>query len=115
MVALVRGDERIRGQPLAASTRYLVLGRGDRCALLEVEIGPGRMHQIRVHLAAIGHPLVGDARYGAVDPDLPRQALHASELRLELDGSPLIGRAPLPADLVALCAARAIDVGALER
>lgn len=108
MVALVRGDEKIRGEPLSASTRYRVLGRGERCALLEVEIGRGRMHQIRAHLAAIGHPLLGDARYGGADPALPRQALHAAELRLELDGAELVGRAALPEDLVALCEARRI-------
>lgn len=108
MVALVRGDEKIRGEPLPASTRYRVLARGDRCALIEVEIGRGRMHQIRAHLAAIGHPLLGDARYGGADPALPRQALHAAELRLELDGVELVGRASLPADLVALCEARKI-------
>jgi 23S rRNA pseudouridine1911/1915/1917 synthase len=73
-----------------ATTRYRVLEpRGDR-ALVELEPATGRMHQIRVHLAAIGHPVVGDRKYG---PGLPaeRLFLHASSLELpHPDGGALL-------------------------
>ncbi len=49
-------------------------------ALLRVRLETGRMHQIRVHLAAIDLPIIGDAVYGVPDPALGRQFLHASEL-----------------------------------
>jgi 23S rRNA pseudouridine1911/1915/1917 synthase len=70
-------------------------------ALLRVRLETGRMHQIRVHLAAIDLPIVGDAVYGAPEAALGRQFLHASRLafthpftdeRLELES-------PLPPDL----------------
>ncbi len=79
--------------------------------LLEVELETGRTHQIRVHLAAIGHPVCGDPVYGhGAELGLTRQFLHASRLRfqhpwrdIEVDVA-----SPLPADLEgALAAARA--------
>ena len=63
----------------------------------------GRTHQIRVHMASIGHPLVGDALYGgAVAAGMSRQALHAFRLALRhpVTGEALDLRAPLPADMV---------------
>jgi 23S rRNA pseudouridine1911/1915/1917 synthase len=70
-------------------------------ALLEVEPVTGRTHQIRVHLAAIGHPIVGDSVYGRPSNLLGRQFLHAWKLAFQM---PLGGRevefeSPLPADL----------------
>jgi 23S rRNA pseudouridine1911/1915/1917 synthase len=66
----------------------------------------GRTHQIRVHLASIGHPVVGDARYGGVRQSLPlpRPFLHAEHLALEhpVTGKPLSFDSPLPADLAAV-------------
>ncbi|MGD9691176.1 MAG: pseudouridine synthase [Phycisphaerales bacterium] len=63
-----------------AVTHYRVIGTGKGLSLLQVRIDSGRKHQIRVHLADRGHPIVGDRRYGsAVDP-LLRLCLHASEL-----------------------------------
>lgn len=70
--------------------------------LLEVRPRTGRTHQIRAHLASIGHPLVGDALYGGRSPLLSRHFLHAA--RLEVDhprtGERLALESPLPADLM---------------
>jgi 23S rRNA pseudouridine1911/1915/1917 synthase len=84
-----------------ATTRYRVREEFSGYALLEVEPVTGRTHQIRVHLAAIGHPIVGDAVYGRPTPLIDRQFLHAAKLAF---GMPLGGRlvefeSPLPADL----------------
>jgi 23S rRNA pseudouridine1911/1915/1917 synthase len=96
----------------AATTSYSVIERYEepvRATLLEATLGTGRTHQVRVHFAAIGHPVFGDDRYGrgtAVAPELKgrlergRLFLHAAELRIE---HPLGGTAewtsPLPQDL----------------
>jgi 23S rRNA pseudouridine1911/1915/1917 synthase len=75
-------------------------------SLLSCELETGRTHQIRVHLAAIGHPVVGDARYRGVRPGLSvdRPWLHAASLRFLHPGTgDEVGfEAPLPADLVAV-------------
>ena len=80
------GSGRVRIDPdgLPARTRYRTIGRLRGASLLEVEPETGRMHQIRVHLAGAGHPILGDSRYGrsaAVVPP-PRLWLHAREIRL---------------------------------
>jgi 23S rRNA pseudouridine1911/1915/1917 synthase len=72
-------------------------------ALLNVQLETGRTHQIRVHLAAIDLPVVGDRVYGVADKGLERQFLHASRLAF---GHPLTGErvdveSPLPDDLAA--------------
>jgi 23S rRNA pseudouridine1911/1915/1917 synthase len=69
-----------------ASTRYRVLRRWPAFTLLEVRIGTGRTHQIRVHLSSIGHPVAGDRLYGAPAsiegmPPLGRYFLHAHRIR----------------------------------
>ncbi|MBC8069567.1 MAG: hypothetical protein IAG13_14615 [Deltaproteobacteria bacterium] len=66
-------------------------------ALLEAELDTGRHHQIRVHAAALGHPLLGDRRYGQDDAG-ERLHLHAFELTLEHpeDGRPIVVRGELP-------------------
>ena len=63
-----------------ARTRYRSLATRDDSTLLEIEPETGRMHQIRVHLAAVGHPIVGDAKYGG--PPHPRLCLHAARLEV---------------------------------
>jgi len=65
-----------------AVTNYKVLRRfGDYATLLELNPQTGRTHQLRVHLAHLGHPILGDSKYGtAAQPDFPRLALHALEL-----------------------------------
>jgi tRNA pseudouridine32 synthase/23S rRNA pseudouridine746 synthase len=69
-----------RGKP--SLTRWRVLGRDAVTGTTRLALEPvtGRSHQLRVHLAAIGHPIVGDALYGGVAA--PRLMLHACELRL---------------------------------
>jgi 23S rRNA pseudouridine1911/1915/1917 synthase len=64
----------------AASLRYRVIERYPHATLLEVTLETGRRNQIRVQLAAIGHPLVGDFSYGHPSPLIPRVALHAHRL-----------------------------------
>ena len=92
------------GRP--AVTHFRVVERFRTSTLLEVSIETGRTHQIRVHLAFIGHPTVGDQLYGsarATQPQLDRQFLHASGLAFQLpDGTPLRLEAPLPDDLHAV-------------
>jgi 23S rRNA pseudouridine1911/1915/1917 synthase len=97
------------GRP--ARTRYEVRGRYDRptrLALLGCELETGRTHQIRVHLASIGHPVVGDRDYGGVRDALsvPRLFLHAEHLAFDhpVTGRPLIFGAPLPPDLATVLA-----------
>jgi 23S rRNA pseudouridine1911/1915/1917 synthase len=86
-------------------------------ALIRAEPKTGRTHQIRVHLAHVGHPIVGDKIYGPdencylefIESDwtqsleakllLPRQALHASGLSFEFEGTPFSFEAPIPPDL----------------
>jgi 23S rRNA pseudouridine1911/1915/1917 synthase len=93
-----------------AHTEYEVVAAVEAAALLAVRILTGRTHQIRVHLASLGHPLVGDTTYGtaqralhAPQPlrDFPRPALHAARLAFAhpLTGEPLAFESPLPEDL----------------
>jgi 23S rRNA pseudouridine1911/1915/1917 synthase len=76
-------------------------------ALLRVTLETGRTHQIRVHLAAIGHPVSGDPQYGTPGQlGLTRQFLHATRLAFEhpITGEPIDVTSPLPDDLVAALA-----------
>jgi 23S rRNA pseudouridine1911/1915/1917 synthase len=68
----------------AARTRYAVRASSRGRSLLEVELDSGRRHQIRVHLAWLGHPLVGDPRYGS---RAPRMGLHALSLTVVHPGT----------------------------
>jgi len=95
----------------AALTRYEVIEDFGDLSVLRVQIETGRTHQIRVHLAAIGHPVLGDRVYGRARAvadtrlrDFPRQALHAArlELRHPRNGERLRFEAPLPGDIAAL-------------
>jgi 23S rRNA pseudouridine1911/1915/1917 synthase len=84
-----------------AVTRFMPIERRAGLTLLEVEIPTGVMHQIRAHLAFIGHPLAGDALYGGpLVPGLDRHFLHAARLAFaHPDGSRVRYESPLPADL----------------
>ena len=84
-----------------AVTHFEVERLFDRHALLRVQLETGRMHQIRVHLAAIDLPVVGDPVYGRPEPSLHRQFLHAAELAFPhpITGERLALRSELPNDL----------------
>ena len=94
------------GSGRAAWSEYRVLQRFERFTLLEVRIGTGRTHQIRVHLSSIGHPVVGDTLYGApakIDDRAPlgRYFLHAHRIRFQRpgDGEEITVVSPLPPEL----------------
>ncbi|MCA1825686.1 MAG: RluA family pseudouridine synthase [Myxococcales bacterium] len=90
-----------------AVTRFAPVERRGGFTLLDVEIPTGVMHQIRAHLAFIGHPLAGDTLYGGPSlPGLERHFLHASRLAFaHPDGSRARFESPLPRDLAELFAA----------
>ena len=98
--------ERNAGKP--AQTLFTLLQNAEPFCLLRCLLRTGRTHQIRVHLAHLGHPLVADALYGgAPAAGLARQALHARRLAFAhpITGQALDFSAPLPADLAAALAA----------
>ena len=98
-------EQMVREDGKAARTRYEVLGVCGGRALLSLELDTGRTHQIRVHMAHLGHPLTGDFLYGTEDPGLiPRPALHSArlELRHPITGETMSFRVPLPGDMRAL-------------
>ena len=82
-------------------TGYRLLEQAGTCSLLELQLHTGRTHQARVHMAWLGHPLLGDAVYGRRSPLLSRHFLHAHGLafRHPATGEPLEFRSPLPSDL----------------
>ena len=87
-----------------ARTRYEVVERKRTHTLLRCDLDTGRTHQIRVHLAALGHPIAGDAEYGGRKPGEPdRPMLHAWRLRLRhpRTGAEMSFEAPPPADFQA--------------
>lgn len=93
----------------AAYTRFEVRERFPNAALLEVEIKTGRTHQIRAHLFAIGHPVVGDMLYPMKKKSsiaLPRPFLHAASLSFtDPEGVERTFESPLPSDLAGVLAA----------
>ena len=96
------------GKP--ARTHYRIVERFIDCTLVECALETGRTHQIRVHMTAIGHPLVGDQVYGGgasrvpIGPEFPRQALHARRLGLihPATGKPMLWKSNMPDDMAEL-------------
>jgi 23S rRNA pseudouridine1911/1915/1917 synthase len=84
-----------------AITDYKVLRRFEKFTLLEVRIGTGRTHQIRVHLASIGHVVAGDKLYGAPAGPSARFFLHAARISFDSPstGERITVEAPLPGEL----------------
>ena len=84
-----------------ALTRYRVLARGSSRALVCAAPLTGRTHQLRVHFAGIGCPILGDDLYGAPSPLIDRHALHSCALTFPRvrDGEPITVRSPLPEDM----------------
>jgi 23S rRNA pseudouridine1911/1915/1917 synthase len=112
-IKMGRGD-------LPAETRFEVVRRGHRRALVTAQPISGRQHQIRVHAALSGHPLVGDKLYGPDDRYFlrhlegelgpadfarlghTRQALHAARIAFDWKGAPRVFESPWPSELDAL-------------
>ena len=121
----------IRSSGREAVTHYRVITRFRVHTHVRVQLETGRTHQIRVHLAHAGYPLVGDAVYGkrlvipkgssssfdAVLRGFNRQALHAAKLEFmhPVTGKPMSCEAPLPADMKQLLKALAVDLKAFEK
>ena len=92
-----------RGRP--AVTHYQVEVTGEKHSLVRLRLQTGRTHQIRVHLAHLGHPIAGDFLYGRELPELPgRFALHSTYIRLThpVTGEVIERESPLPEALAAL-------------
>jgi 23S rRNA pseudouridine1911/1915/1917 synthase len=102
-MAIATGSSRGRRE---ARTEYWIVEHFAQHALVEAEPVTGRTHQIRIHLAFIGHPIVGDRVYGFRKQrlPLPRQFLHATRIAFTLPGSgqPVEFTSPLPDDLEAV-------------
>ncbi len=84
-----------------AVTGFRVIREIGECSLLEVTPKTGRMHQIRVHLFSIGHPIVGDKLYKlkrVKKIEVPRQLLHAQSIKLKLFGKNYSFSSPVPSD-----------------
>lgn len=91
------------GEGQEAETEFFPLGQGEDFTLLEAHPLTGRTHQIRVHLASVGHPLCGDTLYGGGTLRIGRQALHCRSLTFSLPaGERITVTAPLPEDMKAL-------------
>ena len=89
-----------------AVTHFQVVERLGRYTVVSCRLETGRTHQIRVHMASIGHPLVGDPKYGPakVEPGIKGQALHSSEIHFThpRTGESLSFSAPMPQDMLNL-------------
>jgi 23S rRNA pseudouridine955/2504/2580 synthase len=101
---------------LPARTRYRLIDRaGNRAAWVELQPLTGRTHQLRAHMAAIGHPIVGDAKYGGAEAFLTggisrKLHLHARRLKIEgLDGKPIDYTAELPSHFTETLATLGFD------
>jgi len=82
-----------------AITHYKVEQYFEETALVRVTLETGRTHQIRVHFAAIGHPIIGDVTYGTKSHLISRQALHAAELNFVFDNEHFSFVSELPEDI----------------
>jgi 23S rRNA pseudouridine1911/1915/1917 synthase len=95
---LVYGNPNFSPGARKAVTHYRRLATRGGPSLLEIRLETGRKHQIRVHMADLGHPVAGDERYGAKTDPCSRLALHAGRLQLDhpLTHEPMSFHSPLP-------------------
>ncbi|MFC4769322.1 RluA family pseudouridine synthase [Effusibacillus consociatus] len=95
---------KVREDGNPAVTHFSLMERLDGATLVELSLETGRTHQIRVHLAHYGHPVLGDRQYGHTSPLIRRQALHASKLSFTHPGTgeKMVLEAPLPEDIAAV-------------
>ncbi len=96
----------VRNNGRSACTHYEVLQRFKNYTYIKLQPETGRTHQIRVHMASINHPVIGDKLYGGKNPNLgifkmERHALHACQLEFKhpILEKPLSLRASLPTDM----------------
>lgn len=94
----------VRGDGKRAVTDYTVIGREKGRTWLSLHLLTGRTHQIRVHLACMGHPLLGDSLYGEKSEEISRQALHAYAACFAHPetGAAMKITSPIPEDMLAL-------------
>jgi 23S rRNA pseudouridine1911/1915/1917 synthase len=95
-------EQMVRPDGKEARTHYETLSTSGGRALLRLTLDTGRTHQIRVHMAHLGHPLTGDFLYGQEVPDLiSRPALHSAQLTFchPISGVELAFSLPLPQDM----------------
>ncbi len=85
-----------------AFTEYKVVHYFKDTSLVEVKPTTGRTHQIRVHMAAVGHPIIGDQTYGNASSLINRQALHAHSLSFTFDGTDYTFSYDMPEDMQSL-------------
>lgn len=98
-----RGRQVPRKDGKPATTRFRVLARAEGFSLVEARIATGRTHQVRVHLAHLGHPLVGERLYRRPPSELsPRHLLHAFRVTLPVRPSEIV--APPTPDFLEWCA-----------
>jgi 23S rRNA pseudouridine955/2504/2580 synthase len=116
------GGEKMHVDPengLAAKTRWRVVDRaGNRAAWVELQPQTGRTHQLRAHMASIGHPIVGDAKYGGAEAFLTggisrKLHLHARRIRIDApDGGMIDAAADLPVHFAESLAMLGFDAAA---
>jgi len=121
-----KNESKVRVDPQGqkAITHYSSLGSGPKISLVQAELETGRMHQIRVHLASIGHPILGDNAYGnkalnrefQLRGEAARQMLHARELVFTHPKTrkKMVVTAPIPADMQTIISSYLPGLEALE-
>ena len=94
-------EREVRSDGQYALTSYASLGGFGRFSHVELNLGTGRTHQIRVHMSYIGHPLLGDSLYGGSRDDIGRQALHCKRLEFyhPISGERIVFRKAMPEDM----------------